>query len=185
MADYRPEAARHPGGSCHPGGYRPALVLDLESSSTPEAMKRLVSLILRPASLLALIAALAVAPATVAQDTPADRHARHVERLAETLDLSDAQRAAVTDAMGEEHTPSALWNVAAALAPTLTDAQKERLFTRPERAERPRAERARRDSTARPRGERMKRERPNRAERAERMDAYRDEMHAAMRTALN
>ncbi len=137
----------------------------------------------RFAALLALAAAFATAPA-LAQD--ADRHARHAERLAQTLDLTDAQRALVTEAMGEQHTPAALWNVAAALAPTLTDTQKERLFAQPERAEQPRRDRADRPRAERKeRAERTKRERPSDADRAERMEAHRAAMHDAMRTALN
>ena len=140
-------------------------------------MNRLTSPILRRAALFAL-AALVVAPAALAQ--PADRHARHLDRLSESLDLTDAQRALVTEAMGEAHAPGALWDVAAALAPTLTDAQKERLFTQPDRADRPR-----RDSTARARGERPKRGRPNADSLAQRRGAHREAMHDAMRSALN
>ena len=137
----------------------------------------------RFAALLALVAAFASAPA-LAQD--ADRHARHVEHLAETLELTDAQRALVTEAMGEQHAPGALWKVAAALAPTLTDAQKDRLFAQPEPTDRPRRDRADRPRAERKeRGERTQRERPSDGERAERMEARREAMHDAMRTALN
>lgn len=126
---------------------------------------------------LALVAVLALPLASnaVAQDRPdpAERHAEHLDRLAQTLDLTEAQRALVVDATAE-HGPGTLWALAAALTPTLTDAQKERLFTRPERparADRPaRAERA----------DRMKRERPDADTHAE----HRDAMQAAMRSAL-
>ena len=130
---------------------------------------------------LALVAVLALplASAAVAQDR-AERHAGHLDRLAQTLDLTEAQRALVADAAAE-HGPGTRWALAAALAPTLTDAQKERLFTRPERparTERPaRADRLERaDGTKRE----MKRERPDADARAERRDA----MQEAMRSAL-
>lgn len=117
-------------------------------------MTRLTSLSLRRVALVALAVALA-APAALAQD--ADRRARHLDRLSDALDLSDAQRALVAEAAEPER--GALWNVAAALAPTLTDAQKERLFVRPQRADH--------------------------RDRAERRDARRDGREGAMRAALN
>lgn len=134
---------------------------------------------------LALVAVLALplASAAVAQDR-AERHAGHLDRLAQTLDLTEAQRALVADAAAE-HGPGTRWALAAALAPTLTDAQKERLFTRPERparTERPaRADRLERaDGTKRE----MKRERPDADARTERRAEHRDAMQDAMRSAL-
>lgn len=141
-------------------------------------MKRLIPL--RHAALALAL----VTPAALAQN--ADRTAVYLDRLTETLDLSDAQRALVADAMGEGLAPGTSWDVAAALTPTLTDAQKERLFAMPDRADRPR-----RDRADRPRGDRKqradrpKRDRPNADSLAQRRGTNREATREAMRSALN
>lgn len=149
-------------------------------------MTRSTLSLFRHAALTALVALLAFPPASVAvaQDRPdrAERHAQHTERLADALDLSEAQRALVAEATAEREAGT-LWTLAAALTPTLTDAQKERLFTRPERPEH--AEQPRADKPERPKRERMQRERPDADARAERREAHRNAMQAAMRSALN
>jgi len=117
---------------------------------------------LRPQRWL-LLALLVLLPLAVSAQARPDR----AERLQQALDLTDEQATLVEDALGDEAERGDLWDVAVVLAPTLTDAQKEKLFTRPERPMRrtqdgPRGRRGERGL----RGERM--QRPDaRAERHE------------------
>ena len=83
---------------------------------------------------LAALAALAFPLAASAQS--ADRQGRGLERMVERLDLTDAQVAILRGAMTSERDPAASWAVAARLAPTMTDAQLDRLKERPERGAR-------------------------------------------------
>lgn len=136
---------------------------------------------LRSRLLLALAVVLFLPLAASAQDRP-DR----AERLKQALDLTDAQVALVEEAVGDEAERGDLWAVAAALAPTLTDAQKEKLFARPERPARDGKRRARRgDRPERPnRPERPERVRPDDDARAERREAAHEAMKAEMQAAL-
>ena len=131
--------------------------------------------------LLALAVVLALPLAVSAQDHP-DR----AERLKQALGLTDAQVALVEEAVGDEAEPGDLWAVAAALAPTLTDAQKEKLFTRPERPARDGKVRGRRaDHPERPHHpERPERVRLDDDARAERREEVREAVKADMRAAL-
>ena len=116
--------------------------------------------------------------AVAAQDRP-DR----AERLKKALDLTDAQVALVQNAVGDEAERGDMWAIAAALTPTLTDAQKETLFTRPERPARDNAMRDRsgaRKGNRGSRGDRMQRERPDAEARAERREASLDAMKEAL-----
>ena len=115
---------------------------------------------------LAVLLSLPLVSSASAQDN-ADRKAERIDRLAEALDLTDAQKQIFADANAE---PGALWNVAAALTPTLTAEQKATLFTRPERPDG-----AKREGKRGRRGDRMQ------GDRAER----REEAHEAMQSALN
>ena len=115
--------------------------------------------------------------AASAQDRP-DR----ADRLKQALDLTDAQVALVENAVGDEAERGDLWAVAAALTPTLTDAQKEKLFTRPERPARDNAMRNHKGDRQRrgERGNRGQRERPDADERAERHEESLDAMQEAL-----
>lgn len=114
-----------------------------------------------------LLLALPLATSALAQSKPdrAERKAERVERFAETLNLTAAQRQILAEAEAE---PGALWNVAAALAPTLSDAQRAALFARPERRN--------------ARGERKRGRRGDRAtgDRPERREASHEAMHSAL-----
>lgn len=125
--------------------------------------------------LLLALAVLFLPLAASAQDRP-DR----ADRLKQALDLTDAQVALVENAVGDEAERGDLWNVAAALAPTLTDAQKEKLFARPERPARGDAERRGPRGDRKPRGERPRRERPDADARAERHEESLDAMQDAL-----
>lgn len=122
-----------------------------------------------------LLAVLFILPlAAFAQNRP-DR----AERLQQALDLTDEQVALVEDALGDEAERGDLWAVAVALTPTLTDAQKDKLFTRPERPMRPTQDgpRSRRGERGL-RGERM--QRPDAENRAERREEQFGEMADAL-----
>jgi Spy/CpxP family protein refolding chaperone len=122
--------------------------------------------------LLALFAFLPLAAS--AQERP-DR----AERLQQALDLTDEQAALVEEVLGDEVERGDLWDVTVALTPTLTDAQKEKLFARPERPMRrsedgPRGRRGERGL----RGERL--QRPDIESRTERREERFDGMADAL-----
>lgn len=94
--------------------------------------------ITRPAVLA--LAVLFLAPAALAQQAD-----RPVERLVAALELTEAQTALVQEHLAEGPRPGALWHLAAALTPTLTQAQKERLFAPPRREAVRRADRPARE----------------------------------------
>jgi Spy/CpxP family protein refolding chaperone len=123
---------------------------------------------LRPQRWLLLALFVLLPLAASAQERP-DR----AERLQQALDLTDEQAALVEEALGDEAERGDLWAVAVALTPTLTDAQKEKLFAQPERPMRPamRGERGLR-------GERL--QRPDVEIRAERREERFDEMAEAL-----
>lgn len=99
-----------------------------------------------------------------------------VARLAD-LDLTEAQAALVRSHLGEQREPGALWGLAAALAPTLTDDQKAALLSPPERPQR----RAERKVDRSQRFEALLDDRASRREqRAERQAAAREAMRAAL-----
>lgn len=125
--------------------------------------------------LLLALAVLFLPLAASAQDRP-DR----ADRLKQALDLTDTQVALVENAIGDEADRGDLWNVAAALTPTLTDAQKAKLFTRPERPVRGDADRRGRSGDRKQRGDRVQRERPDDDDRAERHEASLDAMQDAL-----
>ena len=102
------------------------------------------------------------------------------ERLKQVLDLTDEQVDLVTEAIGDEAERGDLWAVAAALAPTLTDEQKAKLFARPERP----AARGKMHDRRRARGDRPGR-RMEDATRAERREARHEAMMADMQAALD
>ena len=114
-----------------------------------------------------------------AQDRP-DRDP--VARLTDALDLTGAQAELVGRHLGDGPEPGALWRVAADLAPTLSEAQRDALLTKPDR---PRA-RGERDGR---RGHHGRHERPDgpRGERPteEERAARREAAHAAMQEALD
>lgn len=142
-----------------------------------DPMTNSAHLLIQRAALLAVAVLLSLPLATpaLAQGQPhrAERKAQRVERFADALALTDAQKQIVVDAEAE---PGALWNLAASLTPTLSDEQKEKLFIRPER---PNV--AQRDGKRGRRGDRMRGERSDNSDRAERRKEARD----AMRSALN
>ena len=136
---------------------------------------------------LAALAALAFPLALAAQPADrGDRADRRVEHLTERLSLTDAQVALVRQAFTSERSPAASWQLAARLAPTLSDAQLAAL----------KAPRTRETGEPKARGERgdprhLQRQRPERAsgdrpERrsAEQREAMRAEMDAARDAAL-
>lgn len=120
---------------------------------------------------LLVLAALCVLASAASAQPDAKRKAAHIDRLAETLDLTDAQRAIFIGAETERGT---LWDVAAALAPTLSNAQKATLFARPERP----ARGERRGGKGRRGGNRG--HHPDAEARAEHLE----ERHEAMKEAL-
>lgn len=118
-----------------------------------------------------LFAVLAIVPLTAFAQPNPDR----IDRLQQALDLTDEQVALVDEAVGDEAERGDLWAVAAALAPTLTDEQKAKLFTRPDRPER----RKMRDHHA------SRRERPaRRVDDVERREARHEARMADMQAAL-
>lgn len=135
--------------------------------------------------LLLALAVFTLLPITVsAQD--------RTDRLKQALDLTDAQVALVEQAVGDEAERGDLWKVSAALAPTLTDAQKQKLFTRPERpAQGEEMRGARRDSlkrsgdAGRAKRERPQGERPDAEARTEQREKAHEAMKADMQAALN
>ncbi len=138
----------------------------------------------------ALLAALVLGVASAAAAQPQRRNAADRQaRLVESLDLSAAQAALVQEALGDNAHPGALWTLAAALAPTLSDAQKERLFTRPERTERGRMRRGEgrreRSQSERPRRERPERSDADREARRAALQEHQADMRAAMIEALD
>ena len=141
---------------------------------------------------LAALAALAFPLALAAQPADrGDRADRRVEHLTERLSLTDAQVALVRQAFTSERSPAASWELAARLAPTLSDAQLAALRsprTRENGERKARWERGDRAARQRPDGERQRPERASgdRRERpsAEQRDAMRAEMDAARDAAL-
>jgi hypothetical protein len=122
-----------------------------------------------------LLAVLTILPLTAFAQNRPDRG----ERLKQAFDLTDTQVALVDEAIGDEAERGDLWAVAAALAPTLTDAQKEALFTRPERPARDKKMRDQRSSRG---------DRPGRRDddaRGDRREARHEAMKADMQAALD
>jgi hypothetical protein len=138
----------------------------------------ILSISLSRRGLFLALAVLFLPLAASAQNRP-DR----ADRLTEALDLTNEQVVLVQKAVGDEADRGDLWAVAAALTPTLTDAQKEKLFTRPERPARDNAMRDRsgaRKGNRGQRGDRRQRERPGDDARAERREASLDAMQGAL-----
>lgn len=140
-----------------------------------------LSISLSRRGLFLALAVLFLPLAASAQNRP-DR----AERLKEALDLTNEQVVLVEKAVGDEAERGDLWAVAAALTPTLTDAQKAKLFTRPERPARGDADRRgergdrKQRGERKQRGDRMQRERPDADARTERHEASLDAMQNAL-----
>lgn len=125
--------------------------------------------------LLALALLVVLAPAALAQPTPAADDADPVERLVAALALDDDQADLAAEIL--DGSAGATWTLAAELLPTLSDAQREALLAPPESAERPRRARgARNGQGRRAGGDRAQRQ----AERAARQAATRVVRDAAL-----
>ena len=95
-----------------------------------------------------------------------------IERVAEHLNLSDSQIELVRSHLASEQSPESVWQLSAALAPTLSNAQQARLDETAPRMER--REREARLSADRP--QRQAREHTERPEREARRDQRRSEV---------